>query len=159
MFLGPQVVYGAPYSLHDRTTAARSWEMGNPPNRWISLAGPDIGRISEIWWLSGFYQGVVRDSEVLPGSSVHRNPAKLTNNDVSGPTSRVWGTLFAPRPQRPLEIEKSPKSMDFIGWARLGPNLGLNEFAKLGDFQASTEASWETLKCFLEVLSIETRQN
>ena len=74
---------------------------------------------------------------MLPGSSVHRNPAKLTNNDVSGPTSRVWGTLFAPRPQRPLEIEKSPKSMDFIGWAR----LRVGEFPKVCDFQASTEAS------------------
>ena len=101
MFLGPQVVYGAPYSLHDRTTAARNWEIPKIYGfHWLgqTRAQPGIGRICEIGWLPGFYWGVVRDFEVLPGSSVYRNPAKLTNNDVSGPASRVWSTLFAPRP-------------------------------------------------------------
>ena len=37
-----------------------------------------------------FYRCLVRDSRVLPGSSVCRKPSKLINSDVSGPTSRVW---------------------------------------------------------------------
>ena len=40
----------------------------------------------------------MRDSEVLPESTLYRNSAKLTNDDVSGHASRVWGTLFSPRP-------------------------------------------------------------
>ena len=85
---------------------------------------------------------LVRDSKVLPGSSVCRNPAKLINNDVSGPTSRVWGTLFAPRPHNGRSKLGNPQNL----WISLvgpdsGPNQGLGDFPKFGDFQASTEAS------------------
>ena len=142
MFPGPQVVSEAPYSLHDRTRAARTSEILKIYGfHWLgqTRTQPGIKQICEIGWLPGFYRGVVRDFEVRPGSSVYRNPAKLTNNDVSGP---VWSTLFAPRPHNgrsgPLEVGKYPKSLYFvyIEWRNL-IGSGLDSRLKMTNFSVA----------------------